>query len=296
MVIPAMTALTVSGMAQVLVNDSFSNAIVEGSGTDSKVTSNSGSEYISIYGTGNSPAVYNASASFGNNTMQVIGDGGIVYRAVDFSPYTSDGIFTLNSLSTGQTISISLSVAFGNNPDGKLTDGNTEFDFGFIRYNDPSTTRPANDDPADNTSVLYVRQDTAKKTNATKIDYRTGFVHMGGGTNLKSITDVVLNAATAYTLTLNVTKNDLGTFDITYLRDDVSVSVFPDFTHALTATKDLEITGIGFRFPAATNFSALIDNVTVSIIPEPSAVALLGLGAVVLLALLWQRRTQNIGG
>ncbi|MDR0533726.1 MAG: PEP-CTERM sorting domain-containing protein [Verrucomicrobiales bacterium] len=273
--------MAVAAQAQVLVNDYFYDATLTGSGSTSKITTTGGGEYVQIFSpaSANSPALLNASNSFGRNTMQILSSGNIVYRAVDFSAVTGGSPFTLNSLTTGQTLSLSVGLAFGNSATALTA---AEFDLGFLRYTNAATTSPsAIDDPDHNASILYARQKTTNAANGTKLTYRTGLIHMANGTkDIKQATDTGLSPSTIYNLTLSVTKDELGNFLVEYYRDgDLIMSI----TDALAATRDLEMTGIGFRIPENVGYSALIDHINVSVIPEPSTWLLLMAGIISLL-------------
>jgi len=246
-----------------LANDNFTLSNGTGVGTVSDASSSGVGTYSTIQGT-NGMSVTTQSGFGSGNVLSLAINSNTYYRAFDTAG------FTLNSLSVGETLSLSYSIRFSGTPDGTAKN----FSFGFVNNSSPN-------------SIIYANVDLATTGAAdSEFRYRSGSFNMSdtgliAGTSFAA---TALAASTNYTFGLNVTKTATG-FDISYLRDGSTIgtsSLLSSSTWA-TAMGGVTMTGIALRYSSTPNVTTYIDNVSVttfSAVPEPSTFALIGgLGA-----------------
>ncbi|MDR1191639.1 MAG: PEP-CTERM sorting domain-containing protein [Verrucomicrobiales bacterium] len=288
LVTTASAATVVNGL---LINDSFTDASVSGNDNARVVTVGSGT-YLSInqgpaQGTtlvSGYPNVL-ASSYYGHNTLQFGNNTATIYRAFD----SSVASFSLNDLAIGQGLSINMSMVFGNS--SGLTLSNTAlFDFGFLSF--------SNDAVENDYSIVYA--ETHLSGGNSTLRYRTDRPYMSKTGSLvgqsKSwseeghlFTTYNEAATTVYDFSFTITKTATSNFLFEYVCSNGSQ--YSINTSLNTNMSNAAITGIGLRASDSVfGASALIDYITVSVIPEPGTVALLGVGALTLTVALLRRR------
>lgn len=271
--LPAWALLVQVAQADLLVSDNFSGS----SGTNVSAINNTEVSGVGHYSTvqGTAGMTITNLSGFGDGNSLALANGTQTY----YRPFDDGATLTLNGLTAGQKLSLSYTARF----DGSFS-GDDNFCFGFVSSN------PAN-------SILYTTLDMnggAPVNLISEFRYRTGSFNMSdAGAAFGSIfTNTTTASATSYTLELSVTRQVNNAFLIEYCRDGVLYGATTEAnggTFANTAG-GLAISGIAFRNSQVPGVITYIDNVSVSLIPEPFT-GLLFLGGGLMLAAT--RRTSN---
>lgn len=203
----------------------------------------------------------------GNILQNTNGSANTLYRA--FNPDVSP--FTLNSMATGITLRLTFDFRIGN---GTMTGGDN-FGFGFLSKRTGTST--------DNDSVAYANVDTYTATGTagliSEFRYRTATYNMGGsGTGIAQIGTAWNETSTfaaggIYKFQLDVTKQSDGGVLLQYYRDDaLAASVLATGASTfMTAMGGVNMTGIGIRHAETTGVAYYYDNLSVTLIPEPTS-------------------------
>lgn len=247
-----------------LINDNFSLS----SGTwVSSVTSTEASgvgTYSDIFGA-NGMAVTTVSG-FGNGNVLALTNSSAVthYRA-----FNDAETLTLNSLAADETLRLTLDIRYFGNFGGA-----DNFSFGFVNRGSPN-------------SILYANLDlNSSGGTSSEFRYRVGSFNMsdGGLITGSSFTESNTVSAVNYSLQLDITHQLAGGFVVDYYRDGslIGTHTAVDGSAFDTAMGDVSITGIAFRHSQTPGLITYIDNVNVSVVPEPATGLLLLSGAAIL--------------
>lgn len=289
LLVAALLACAASVGAQTsYINDNFTGASTSGSGTGSTVTGAPGA--WSVYaanaptgnyfdGTGNGTITLRATTT--NNagsSAAATGSTAVAYRGFD-----SAQTFTLESLSVGQSLVISFTMSIGSITANTVTAANAGgFSFGLL----------TNGATTGNNSVFYAQFETSSNAANALVSFKTrptsGYMAnpASGATTLGSTATATRASLTGtFNYTLELIKDSTGNlFDIS-LKQGSTVLLSQNDTD-LGSVAGTTIGGLGFRnFGSGSSQQFVtsgltLDNVTVSVIPEPSSIALLaGLGA-----------------
>jgi hypothetical protein len=264
----ALACITMTVNAQTLIDETFegveiisnANPLVTSSGTWRSLGGTAGLNIVN-------------STLYNHNVFNLGVSTTAFYRAFD-----GGQTFTLNSLDPGQSISITLNLAFGNSPSSSWGNA-TYFDFGLINY----------DDIAANQRSLYTSVGIHGSSTQSKFYTRAQSQLMGNGYNSAQIGST-WQEITEEAPQIEINQNYSLVFTITRQEEDFLLEYYRDgillgsAVNTLSAYADADFSGIGLR-PSALSNSSLLDSITVSIIPEPSALALLGIGALTLVVL-----------
>lgn len=263
-----------------LIDDNFTLS----SGTSVSTVNNTESAGVGTYTTVQGSPLTSMSIT----TVSGFGDGNVLRLAngaqTYFRPFDAGSTLTLNALGVNQTLRVSFDIRF----DGGFG-GADNFSFGFVNVSTPN-------------SILYANLDlSAVGGLASEFRYRTASFNMsdniastivGGGW-----TEPATVSTAAYTMQLDVTKQDGGGFLLDYYRDGSIVGTSSQSVSSAFAVNagGLAISGVAFRHSNLPGVTTYIDNVNasyVSSVPEPSTgAALLSAGIVV----LWVSRRKLIG-
>lgn len=257
--------------ATILANDNFTLS----SGTNVGSVINTQASGTGTYQTiqGSNGMTVTTSGSFGSGNILGLGSNSNTY----YRAFNGASAFSLASLATGETLKMSFNVFF---TAGTIIADN--FSFGFV-----NTT--ANSGAG--YSVLYVNADLAGDTpsaRASEFRYRSNSYNMSDniastiiGT---SFTEPVTQTNTSYLFQLEVTKLAVDSYKIDYYRDATLVqSLTQNSGGFVTDAASQNITGIAFRYASLPGITTYMDNVSVTLVPEPHSMALLAFGAVALL-------------
>jgi len=251
-----------------LINDNFTLS----SGTwVSSVTSTESSgvgTYSDIFGA-NGMAVTTVSG-FGNGNVLAFTNSSAVTHYRGFNDAET---LTLNSLAANETLRLTLDIRYVGNFGGA-----DNFSFGFVNRTTPN-------------SILYANLDlNAAGGLSSEFRYRTGSFNMSDGGLIvgSSFTESNTVSGVNYSLQLDITHQLAGGFVMDYYRDGslIGTQTAIDGSAFDTAMGDVSITGIAFRHSQTPGLTTYIDNVLVSVVPEPATGLLLMSGA----AFLFYRR------
>ena len=262
--LPVVTLLLCHGTsgAATLVADNFTSS----TGTNATSVSNTQATGTGAYGrvyTGTSSTYTVGPVSgFGSGNVLTLGDGDSTHART----LNSSTVFSLASLSTGSVLSLSFDIRFSGT---FAASGTRQFSFGFI-----------NRTPATQSSIAYgmVGQDTGSfRLRSSSFNMSTSGTEGGAqigtsGFNTGLVTD------TNYNLKLAITKTGDTSYLLQYFQNGSEIA---STTSDLASTAGLDINAIGLRWSSAPGVTTHLDNVTVELIPEPSAAALMAAGLLV---------------
>ena len=249
--------------ADLLVSDNFTGSSGSNVGTVTDTESTGVGTYTTIQGVNGMSVV--TLSGFGNGNVLSLANGTQTY----YRPFDGASTLTLNSLTAGQTLSLSYTARF----DGSFG-GADNFSFGFVNFGSPN-------------SILYANVDlSATGGTVSEFRYRTGSFNMSDagtafGTNFTNPTSV---SATSYTLQLSVTRQVDNAFLIEYHRDSVlyGSTTATNGSAFANAVGGLAISGVALRHSQVPGVITYLDDVSVSVVPEPVTGGLLVLGGLLL--------------
>ncbi|WP_309381899.1 hypothetical protein [Cerasicoccus frondis] len=278
LILTTLAALSLPAVShgQVLVADNFTNS----TGTDAATVSNTQSSGVGTYDriltqSASSGMTVTTVSGFGTGNVLSLGNSSNNY----YREFNGGATTSLNSLSLGQTLSLSFDARFSAVPFS-----GDNFSFGFINDSSPD-------------SILYANVDLTGSSYVSEFRYREGSFNMSdaGGSLIvgSGWTEPATAANTNYTFAIDVTRELNGDWTIAYYRDSELLSsiALTVSSSVITAMGDVDITGIAFRHANTPGATTYIDNVNVAIatIPEPGFTGM-GLGLVALCGLLYRRR------
>ncbi len=266
LLIGGLTSVSVRA-ATLLASDNFTLS----SGTNVGTVNNTESAGVGTYtviqpaGTTNGMSVTTLSGFGSGNVLSLANNTYTYYRAFD-----GGSTLTLNSLLANQTLKFTFNIRF----DGGFN-GADNFSFGFV-----NNTTSLN-------SIFYANLDLSATGGTTsEFKYRTGSANMSdAGTTISpngTWTEASATSTTSYTMELAVTKLSSGSFLLEYYRNGTLYgnSTVAGSNSLLTSEGSVAITGIAFRHSQTPGLVTYLDDVSVQVVPEPSA-AFLMLGAIV---------------
>lgn len=236
--------------ADILAADNFTASSGTGVGTVNNTESAGVGTYTTVQGA-NGMSVTTQSG-FGNGNVLSLANGTQTY----YRPFDGGSTLTLNSLSAGQTLSLSYTARF----DGSFG-GADNYSFGFVNFGSPN-------------SILYANVDLSTVGGTqSEFRYRTGSFNMSdaGLTFGNIFTNPTSVSTTSYNLQLNVTRQVDNAFLVEYLRDGVlyGSTVQTNGSTFASAVGGLAITGVAFRHSQTPGVVTYLDDVSVSVVPEP---------------------------
>jgi hypothetical protein len=269
-----------SARSAVLVADSFTLSSGTGVSTIDNTESSGVGTYVVIQGAGVNPMTVlsgdTLAPTFGSgNVLKLENNTNTYYRAFDGS-----SSFTLNSLALNQKLVMSFNIRF----DGASLAAAQNFSFGFVNFSSPN-------------SIIYANADLSAAALGSEFRYRTGSYNMSSagptvGTAWTESPTVL--PSTSYTIDLAVTKDESGNFIVDYTRNGTlqsSQTFLGNSTWATTQAGN-SITGIAFRQSTTPGVTTYLDDVEVTMIPEPSA-SVLSLAGAISFVFFTRRRKQE---
>lgn len=245
--------------AVTLVSDNFTNSTGSGATSINNTEALGVGSYNRIYTGTSSTYTIQPVTNFGDGNAMTLGDGDSTHAR----SFNDGASFSLSSLNSGDVLSLGFDIRFSGT--FNTGEGSRQFSFGFI-----------NRTAATQSSIAYaiVGTETGQFRRRTE-SFNMSTTSNNGGVQIGDNFDTGLTTDISYNFQLSITKTSDTNYLLQYFLDGDEIA---SANSNLAATAEIDINAIGFRWSTPPGVDTHIDNVLVTLVPEPSSLILAGTG------------------